>query len=117
MTYTYDVSDNIGKVRLKIGDRDITPTTDAQFNDAEIQIFLDEAGNSILLAASLALEAWASNISGNLSAEKIGDYSYTSKGVENKIALAKKYRDEDASLPAMAWSEMDLASVGELPLT
>jgi len=108
MAHTYDLTTDIGKVRLYIGDRDITPTTDAQFSDEEIQVFLDKAGSSILLASSFALEAWASNLSGGLSGEKIGDYSYTNKTVENKTALAKKYREEDASTPVSDWASMDL---------
>ena len=114
MAHTYNLATEIGQIRLYIGDRDITPTTDAQFSDEELQVFLTKAGGSILLASSYALEAWASNLSGTLSGEKIGDYSYTNKVVENKTTLAKKYRDEDASTPVSDWAEMDLASVGDV---
>ena len=107
-TYTYDTTTYIGKVRLLIGDTDISPTTDAHFSDEEIQAFLTMASNSILLAASYALESWASAESGGLTSEKIGDYAYTKKSAENKMALAKKYRDEDASSPVFEWSEPDL---------
>ena len=108
-TYETDPFDNIGRVRLKIGDRDIVPTTDAQFSDEEITEFLTQASSSILLAASYALEAWAANITDSLNSEKIGDYSYTRKDAENKIALAKKYREEDATTPALEWAEMNLS--------
>ena len=110
MAHTYDLTTNIGKVRLYIGDTDITPTTDAQFSDEEIQVFLDQAGGGILLAASYALEAWASALSDGMKSEKIGDYSYTNKSVEDKIALAKKYRGEADSEPAQAISEWDLTA-------
>ena len=110
MAYTYDVTTDIGKVRLLIGDTDITPTTDAQFNDEEIQVFLD-IGASVLMGAAKALEAWAGAISGDLTSEKIGDYSYTKKTVADKLALADKYAKQDAETPYLTWSEMDLTGV------
>jgi len=112
MAHTYDLTTLIGKVRLKIGDRDIVPITDAQFSDEEIQVFLDEAGDDILLAASLALEAWASNITDSLKSEKIGDYAYSMDSAGRKIELAKKYKAESDAAPAMGWSSMALEDVG-----
>ena len=108
MAYTYDVTNDIGKVRLLIGDKDIDPTTDAQFNDEEIQVFLGMGSNSLLLAASYALESWSAAITDSFNSEKIGDYAYTKKDAENKMKLAVKYRAEDASNPYLTWSEMDL---------
>ena len=107
-TYSYDITTDIGKVRRLINDTDITPTTDAQFNDEEIEFFLSLAQNSILMAASYALEAWAASITDSLTSEKIGDYSYTKKDAETKMALAKKYSAESAAVPYMTWSEMNL---------
>jgi len=108
MAHTYDLTTLIGKLRLLIGDTDIVPITDAQFSDEELQVFLTMASSSLLLAASYALESWASAITSTLTGEKIGDYSYTSKDAETKMALAKKYRQEDASTPAMDWAEMEI---------
>jgi len=108
-TWTYDVTDNTGKVRLLIGDTDIVPTSDAQFNDEEIGVFLTMASSSLLLAASYALESWASAITDSLTSEKIGDYAYTKKNADTKMALAKKYREEDSLSPAFEWAEMDLS--------
>ena len=95
----------IEQVRLLIGD-----TGSVQFTDAEIQIFLDLASNSILPAASYALESWAATLTESYTSEKIGDYAYTKKAAENKITLAKKYREENDSSPAFEWSEIDLTS-------
>lgn len=114
MAYTYDITTSIGQVRRLISDTDITPTTDAQFNDEEIQFFLNLASGSVLGGASYALESWASTLSGDLSAETIGDYSYKNNAVANKIALAKKYRDEDGSLPVTGWGSMDLSDIGKV---
>ncbi len=59
-TYAYDLATDVGKVRLKIGDTDISPTTDAIFSDEEIEYFLNEGGN-IVLASALALETIAAS--------------------------------------------------------
>ena len=108
MAHTYDVTTDIGKVRLLIGDTDISPTTDAQFSDEEIQAFLTLADDSVYLAAALALESWASTLYSSVTSEKIGDYAYTKKEAENMMALAKRYRDNESSAPAINWAEPDL---------
>ena len=106
----YDLTTDVGKVRLLIGDTDVDPVTDAQFTDAEITAFLTMASSSLLLAASYALEAWAATLTGDYDAEKIGDYSYTNKKAAKKTALAKKYREEDASNPYLTWAEFNLTA-------
>ncbi len=113
MAHTYDVTTDIGKVRLYIGDTDISPTTDAQFSDEEINVFLDMALGSILLAASYALESWVATLTGSLKSEKIGDYSYTKDEAAAKTSLAKKYREEDSTSPAFNWATPDLGGTSE----
>ena len=110
MTATYDLTTNIGKVRLLISDIVIAS---AHFTDEEITSFLTLASNSLLLTASYALEAWAASLTGNLTSEKIGDYAYTKKEAESKITLAKKYREEEATSPYLAIAEMDLTGENE----
>ena len=107
MAYTYDITTEIGQVRRLINDTDITPTTDAEFSDEEIQFFLD-LGGSVLMAAAKALESSAAALTGDLTSEKIGDYSYTKKTIADKLSLANHYIKQDASIPYMAWAEMDL---------
>lgn len=97
---------NIEQVQLLIGD-----TTATQFTTVQIQVFLDMASDSIFLAASYALEAWAASLTDGLTSEKIGDYAYTKKEADTKINLAKKYREEDANNPYLTWSEMDLTGI------
>ena len=116
MTATYDLTTSIGKVRLKIFDKDVTPATDAHFTDEELQVFLDEAEGDILIASALALEAWAAELSDNATSERIGDYSYTKKSIDNKLALAQRYRDASGSGPVVEIAEMDLESIGESPV-
>ena len=97
----------IEKVRRLIADSSVP----YHFTDAEIQIFLDLASNSILIGAAFALEAWAASLTGSLLSEKIGDYAYTKKDAESKAALAKEYKRQEAESPYMTWAEMDLSGV------
>jgi len=67
-TATYDLSTDIGKLRLEIGDTDVTPSTDAIFLDAELQVFLNRVNSSAVdtgmesvAAAGYALMAIAAN--------------------------------------------------------
>jgi len=112
-TYETDPFDNIGKVRLAIGDTDIDPTTDAQFNDEEIGLFLTKNSNNILLAAADALEAWAAALTRKPVSEKIGDYAYTKKSVDYMNKLAKELRERDAQYPYQTVGEMDLVTIPE----
>jgi len=96
---------DIEKVRLLIGD-----VAGTQFTDAQIQAFLDMADDSVMIAAALALESWAATITDETQSERIGDYSYTKKTADNKLALAARYRADDASVPVLDIASMDLTS-------
>lgn len=110
MSFTYDTDTDVGKVRLLIDDK-VEAT--AHFTDEEIETFLSLAGDSVLLAAALALEAWATSLSETAESEKIGDYSYTNKLVEKKLALAKQYRELEATSPVFDIASMDLVTTPE----
>ncbi|HET6494773.1 MAG TPA: hypothetical protein VFH61_05345 [Thermoleophilia bacterium] len=58
MTWTYDLTTDIGKTRLRVSDTD---TTRRIMDDEDYQAFLDMAGGSVVLAAAMALEAIAVN--------------------------------------------------------
>ena len=94
---------DIQKVQLLIGD-----VAGAQFTVAQIQAFLDMAGGSVNIAAALALEAWAATLTDNAVSEKIGDYAYSKKAADNKLALAERYRKAEAETPVLTWAEMNL---------
>lgn len=111
MAYTYDITDNIGKLRLMIGDTDIVPTTDAHFTDEELQYFLTLNSDNLNLAAADALEAWMSSLSREMASEKIGDYSYTRKTIDNMNKLRNEFREKDASTPILEIAEPDLSGV------
>ncbi len=106
MTVTYDLTTNIGKVRLTIGDKD---TADAVFSDEELQVFLDAESDNLNRAAANALEAWAATYGANADSEHIGDYSFTQKIVDKMLSLAQRLRATDSSTPYMTWSEWDLS--------
>ena len=105
MTLTYDITTTVGKIRLIIGDTDVT---DAVFTDEELTYFLTENSNNVNLAAADALEAWIAKYTTSPDAEKIGDYSYSQKIVEHMNKLAKELREKVAAVPYLTWSEMDL---------
>jgi hypothetical protein len=107
MTITYNLSTDIGKIRLIIQD-----TAGAKFSDEELQVFLDSEG-SVNLAAAAALESWAAYLSDYADSERIGDYSYTKKSVSNKLALAARLRENDANTPALAWAEMNFTDIDQ----
>lgn len=56
MAFTYDLTTAIGKVRLRIPDKDSQAPL---FDDAEIQAFLDANGADVLLATAEAIETIA----------------------------------------------------------
>jgi len=107
MTITYDITTDIGIIRLLIGDNDIVPPTDAHFTDEELQVFLTLTGD-VYLAAAMALQAWAATLSASATSERIGDYSYTKKTVDNMLALAAQLTIASTSGPVMDWAEPDL---------
>lgn len=111
MTASYDITTNVGKVRLVIGDTDVTPASDAVFTDEELTYFLTENSNSIPLAAADALEAWMAKYTTTPDSEKIGDYAYSQKIVEKMNKLRNELRAKVESTPYLTWAEMDLSGV------
>ena len=102
MTATYDITTNVGKVRLVTGDKDLT---DAIFTDEEITFFLSENSSSINMASAMLLEAWAAEYGVSADSEKIGDYAYTQKIVDKMLNMAKNLREKAISEPAGAFAE------------
>lgn len=58
MSFTYDTSTDLGRVRLLITDRD---ASNQIFSDAEIEAFLAMEGDDVFLAAAAATETIARN--------------------------------------------------------
>jgi len=110
MTALYDIDTDVGKVRLIIGDTDVTPETDAVFTDEEITYFLTANSNNISLASATALEAWAAKYTTKADSEKIGDYSYAQSIARKMLDLAAKLRGQESGIPAMGIASMDLTA-------
>jgi len=108
MSLPYDITTNVGKVRLIIGDTD---ATDYVFEDAEINYFLTENANNISLAAADALEAWMAKYATSPDSEKIGDYAYTQKIIDKMNKLRDELRAKVESTPYLTYASMDLSGV------
>jgi len=106
---SYDLTTNVGKVRLIIGDNTGTEV----FTDAEITYFLTENSNSIPLAAADALEAWMAKYATAPDSEKIGDYAYTQKIIDKMNKLQKELREKVARSPYLTWAEMNLTGAAD----
>lgn len=113
-TFTYNVSTNLGKVRMMIGDTD---STTALLTDEEINAFLSMNGNDLYATASACLYRIASSKA--LVAKRIsaGNYSEDTSGMAAELrATAKEYKAMSDSVPAEAqaeiiWNEMSYNSV------
>lgn len=97
MTWTYDPSTDIGRVRLLVADTD---TTRRIMDDEEYQAFLDMSGGSVVLAAAKALETIAVNEVlclkvVNLMGAIVTDAASAAKQL---LAQAKTLRNEYATL-------------------
>ena len=103
MTVTYDIDTAVGKVILAIGD---TILADNKFTDEELTYFLSVNSSNINMASAAALEAWAASYGQNAASENLGDYAYTQKIIENMLALAKRLREYETSVPAGAAAEV-----------
>ena len=104
MSFTYLLASDIGKVRLKISDKD---AADYHFEDEELHHFLTSEG-SVNLAAAGALESWAAAYALNADNEKIGDYAYAQSISKKMLEMATRLRAGDAMTPALTWAEPDL---------
>ena len=110
MSLPYDITTNVGKVRLIIGD---TTAASYVFTDEELTYFLTVNSNNINLAAADALEAWVAKYTTAPDSEKIGDYSYSQKIVAHLNKLAKELREKVESSPVLEIASMDLSGVGD----
>ena len=108
MTATYLIGTNVGKVRLRTGDKDMT---DVIFTDEEIDVFLTANGGSINLASADLLEAWAATYAASADSEKIGDYAYTQKIVDKMLKQAARLREIEASTPYQTYGSFDLTGI------
>lgn len=103
MAYTYDLTTNVGKVRLRI--RDTRGPTTVFFQDDEIEFFLTENAMNVRRAAADALDTWASDEAMVTKAVRLLDIS------TNGPAVAQALRAHAALLRDLA-DEAEMASDG-----
>lgn len=103
MSFTYDLSTNLGKVRFLIGDRD---ATSYMFEDAEINAALAMASNDLYLAAADCLYSIAASKALLAKKKTAGGYSedltYIAKECRDS---AKRYEEKSTNVPAEAQAE------------
>jgi len=88
MPATYDLSTQVGKVRLLIPDKQITDPDVLLFQDDEIEALLSLSQDSVAYATALALETIATDTVMLLKASKIMDISFN--GPADAEALYKR---------------------------
>lgn len=110
MAFTYDLTTNRGKVRLKIRDTDTADATRQLFDDDEIDFFLTEASADLNLAAAGALDSVSANAALLAKMEKIGDYTIDSKAMAGAVMkIAAHYRSLSEQAPAFGFAEQTLS--------
>lgn len=120
MTATYDLSTDVGKVRLAIQDTD---TSDAEFTDEEIEVFVDTGGSwqqGALLAVDSLIAKYAKKVNFALGPrrEDLGQIVEHYKLLREHLAsglggailtedLTFSWIEEDADTGSTEWSEDD----------
>jgi hypothetical protein len=110
VTYTYELSNDIGRVRLLVPDRN---QENAVFSDEEITAFVSLEGG-VYRAAALALETVASDTAATLRVTRtLGlevDGAKASDALLKRAAGLRKQADdiEARDVPLFDWAEMAL---------
>ena len=115
MTVTYDITNDIGKLRLNIADVDITTAIGDRddwtclFTDEELQIFLDRASSDLNMSAYYALMSVAANRALLARKRKLGDFEEDMSKVADEVRKqALAYRDQSEREPAVGWAEQSV---------
>lgn len=111
MSFTYDASTSIGKVRMLIPDRD---EQHAVFTDEEIQAYLEMNDSSVKRAAAEALETIASDNAMTLKVISLLDLSTNGAATSSALmARAAKLRESADQAEAGAEALFDWAEPAE----
>jgi len=104
MSFTFNTSTNIGKVRSLIRD---TVEATAILSDEDINVSLSITDNDILLAAAMSLRSIAINKALLEKSIKAGNYWEDNKGISKALlSLAEKYESMAENIPADAQAEV-----------
>lgn len=120
MSFSLDITTDVGKVRYLIGD---VVAASATFTNEEITGFLAFVADqnfgvqSILLACAFACDAMASLLTRTMQAIKLGDYQNDdSSKVKAFKDQATRFRDLEYNTPAFAVVEENLSGFNELEI-
>lgn len=104
MSFTYNTSTNIGKVRAIIGD--VTSST-ALLSDEQIQVFLDLKSNDIFMTAAMALRSMAASKAIVAKMKSAGNYSEDTRQITSLLlSTAKDLEAAAIAVPADAQAEI-----------
>lgn len=98
MSFTYDTTTSVGKVRLNIGDTSNSPTT-ALFTDEEINSILTQVDGDISAATGRLLMIIANSQAKLAKAIKAGNYSEDRKSVAAELRAQAKEWLEMGNVP------------------
>ena len=100
MSFTFDNTDNTGKVRALIGD---TTEATALLSDEEIAVYLSLTSNDLLKSAAMGLRAIVQKLVSAAKKERAGDYETDNRqNTTAMLDLAKHYETLADSAPADA---------------
>ncbi len=100
MSFTYNLANSIGQVRLNLGDKvqdaGLLPGK-VNFSDEELAYFLTKEGNSVMRAVAAACEMLATAWSAEKSSVTVGPASYAGQQAASFQARADKLRAQYGS--------------------
>ncbi len=104
MSFSFDTTTNIGKVRTLINDK---VAASAVLSDEEVNVYLSLEGNDIYRSAASALEAIIINKQLLSKLIAAGDYKEDNRNVAEKLMkIAQSYRQASISIPSDAFAEV-----------
>lgn len=104
MSFTFNTSNNIGKVRAMVGD--VTESTSV-LSDEQITVFLDIQSNDLFKSAAMALRAMSANKAILAKYRRAGNYTEDTRNIaKGLLDLAKDYEEQSNLVPADAQAEI-----------
>lgn len=104
MTFTFDTTGLVGKVRAITGD---VNSSSAVLTDEQINVFLGINSNDILLSAAMALRTMASSKALVAKYRSAGNYTEDTRNIaKDLLAVAEILEDRAINTPADAQSEI-----------
>ena len=103
MSFTFDTSTTIGKLRAMIGDTD---SSSYDFSDEELNVFLAQCGNDLTATAAMACRAGAAKYAKKAVSKTAGNYSENKAQIYKAyLEMAERFESLSTSAPTEAQSE------------